>query len=392
MGSILFIHGTGVRLKSFKPDFEQARKLAHDAGITDDFIPCDWGEPLGVEFEGKSIPGYFDSSNQNRSKQTEEQSELDQQWEWLFNAPLFELNQFTIIDPDANNASLPPGTKNQGQEVWDSVIRIYKPSLELIGILKRADLENLWQAAWNAVAVDSPIAKDAFAASSNEIPQVSRALARALVAQLHLTAVSSKSPGPNRSIREKLVQRLLQDWGQYHLGFSSSVLNLIARLATPMVRTYRKSISDWSALKIGDVLLYQSRGQVVRDFIRAKIQSATPPVTLVAHSLGGIACVDLLAMSDPPKVAKLITAGSQSPFLYELGALASLTTGKPLPIGFPPWLNIYDRNDFLSYIAQPLWPQNVTDLEVRSGQPFPDSHRAYFGSEEVWTEIRKFMQ
>jgi hypothetical protein len=114
-------------------------------------------------------------------------------------------------------------------------------------------------------------------------------------------------------------------------------------------------------------------------------------VTLVAHSLGGIACVDLLAMPNPPKVSKLITAGSQSPFLYELGALASRKPGEPLPVGFPPWLNFYDRNDFLSYIAKPFWPE-VIDHEVRSGQPFPDSHGAYFGSEDVWTRIREFMQ
>jgi pimeloyl-ACP methyl ester carboxylesterase len=182
----------------------------------------------------------------------------------------------------------------------------------------------------------------------------------------------------------------LENWGHYNLGLMDWVLRAV-RLSTPFVRSYRKSLSDLSALAIGDVLLYQSRGQEIRDFIRAKIESkdTKPPVTLVAHSLGGIACVDLLAMPNPPKVKKIITAGSQSPFLHELGALASLRPGEPLPDGFPPWLNFYDRNDFLSYIAKPFWPE-VIDHEVRSGQPFPDSHGAYFGSEDVWTKIREF--
>jgi len=390
MGSIVFIHGTGVRLHSYKSDFENVRKIAQSVGIQDQFIPCAWGDPLGVDFQGKSLPGSLANSDQERAE-IERQQQDDNQWKWLFDAPLFELDQFTNPDQDASTEFLPPGSKSKGQEAWDS-IRAYQPSLELIGILDRANLKDHWPAAWNEI-VDSPIAKEAFEASSHEIPEVCRALARALVAQLHGIAVSSGMPGPYRSVRVKLVERLVEDWGQKTLGFGSIVWDLVSRLGTPLLRSYRDSISNLSALAIGDVLLYQTRGQEIRDFIRAKIESkdTKPPVTLVAHSLGGIACVDLLAMPDPPKVSKLITAGSQSPFLYELGALASLRPGEPLPVGFPPWLNFYDRNDFLSYIAKPFWPE-VIDHEVRSGQPFPDSHGAYFGNEDVWTKIREFMR
>ena len=390
MGTIVFVHGTGVRLPSYKSKFQNAQKLAQSVGIQDQFIPCAWGDPLGVDFQGKCLPGSLANSDQERAE-IERQQQDDNQWKWLFDAPLFELDQFTNPDQDASTEFLPPGSKSKGQQAWDS-IRAYQPSLELIGILDRANLKDHWLAAWNEI-VDSPIAKEAFEASSHEIPEVCRALARALVAQLHVIAVSSGRPGPNRSVRVKIVERLVEDWGQKTLGLGSIVWDLVSRLGTPLLRSYRESISDLSALAIGDVLLYQSRGQEIRDFIRAKIESkdTKPPVTLVAHSLGGIACVDLLAMPNPPKVEKLITAGSQSPFLYELGALASRKPGEPLPDGFPPWLNFYDRNDFLSYIAKPFWPE-VIDHEVRSGQPFPDSHGAYFGSEDVWTRIREFMQ
>jgi hypothetical protein len=387
MGSIVFVHGTGVRLPSYKSDFENVRKLAQSVGIQDQFIPCAWGDPLGVDFQGKSLPGSLANSAQD-SAEIERQQQDDNQWKWLLDAPLFELDQFTIPDPGASTEFLPPGSKSNGQLAWDS-IRAYQPSLELIGILDRANLKDHWQAAWNEI-IDSPIAKEAFDASSHEIPQVCRALARALVAQLHVITVSSGMPGPYRTVRDKLVNRLLEDWGHYNLGLMDWVLRAV-RLSTPFVRSYRKSLSNLSALAIGDVLIYQSRGQVVRDFIRAKIESAPPPVTLVAHSLGGIACVDLLALPNPPTVERLITAGSQSPFLYELGALASRKPGESLPKGFPPWLNFYDRNDFLSYIAEPFWPE-VIDQEVHSGQPFPDSHGAYFGNQEVWTTIRDFMQ
>jgi hypothetical protein len=98
----------------------------------------------------------------------------------------------------------------------------------------------------------------------------------------------------------------------------------------------------------------------------------------------------LLALPNPPAVSRLVTAGSQSPLLYEIGALFSMKPPKPLPPDFPPWLNLYDRNDFLSYVAHRLWPA-VKDVEIESGQPFPDSHSAYFGNDAAWLAIRNFI-
>ena len=55
------------------------------------------------------------------------------------------------------------------------------------------------------------------------------------------------------------------------------------------------AISDASYPFAGDVLMYLARGDAIRDFIAARIEAVPGPVLLVAHSLGGIACVDLLA-------------------------------------------------------------------------------------------------
>ena len=85
------------------------------------------------------------------------------------------------------------------------------------------------------------------------------------------------------------------------------------RGATRMLRAHRNGLSNVAALPIGDVLLYQSRGAEIRAFIRKKIEAAPEPVTVVAHSLGGIACVDLLAETGAPTIAQLVTAGSQAP-------------------------------------------------------------------------------
>jgi hypothetical protein len=136
-----------------------------------------------------------------------------------------------------------------------------------------------------------------------------------------------------------------------------------------------------------DILLYQTRGGQIRDFIQQQIEQAEPPVVLLAHSLGGIACVDLLVEQSLPQVALLITAGSQAPFMYEINALYSLEFGQQLPEHFPQWLNLYDKRDFLSYIGSKIFPRRVEDLEIDSKQPFPRSHSAYWENDTTWQAI-----
>src|SRR4029079_14174247 len=130
----------------------------------------------------------------------------------------------------------------------------------------------------------------------------------------------------------------------------------------------------------------------IRDYIRAKIEAVPGDVYLLAHSLGGIACVDLLAQEPIDRVKGLVTAGSQAPYLHEIGALVSLEPGtQDLPPHFPPWLNLYDPYDFLSYAAAPVFGRRagdrVRDHRFESGQPFPQSHSAYWTNPETWMAI-----
>src|SRR5262249_59043892 len=95
MGTIVFVHGTGVRLRSYQSGFETAEKVAVSAGVKDVFVPCAWGDPIGIEFAGKSLP-----DPPPRAKLEEEERDFAQ-WNWLFDDPLFELQQLTIRDPAA---------------------------------------------------------------------------------------------------------------------------------------------------------------------------------------------------------------------------------------------------------------------------------------------------
>ncbi|HYI95062.1 MAG TPA: hypothetical protein VEX68_16070 [Bryobacteraceae bacterium] len=382
-GSIVFVHGTGARLKDYQSTFDTVVKLAAANGIAQNLVECAWGDPLGVEFEGLSLP------DEPPAAQKAARAEEFARWSWLFDDPLFELDKLTIRDTSSVDKSIPPpGIKPPWLILWEKV-ESYRGSLELGILLKRSDLEQVWPAAWSAVVEGSPVPKQAFEASAHELPDACRALARALVAELHVRALAAGKPGPSRTVRDALVERMIVDWDQRVFGLGTFLANLFKRAATTVVRHHRASFSAGAALPIGDILLYQSRGEGVRDFIRYKIENAEPPVTLVAHSLGGIACVDLLASPNPPKVNHMVTAGSQAPLLYEIGALHSRKPPEGLPEGFPPWLNFFDRDDFLSYVAHRVFPE-VEDVEMRSGQPFADSHGAYFGDPDVWKRIAAF--
>ena len=258
-------------------------------------------------------------------------------------------------------------------------------------LLERGRLADLWPDAWSRIVVVSDIPRLAFERSVGELPQAREALAYAVVAQLHVDAAAAGRAGPSRALRTSLVSRLVHDWGGEVLAPSDFLTRLIKRTATRMLRHHRQDISTAVALPIGDILLYQSeaRGRKIRDFIRATLVNAAPPVTVVAHSLGGIACFDLLAGDSSIAVDRLVTVGSQVPLLYELGALGSLQPDDQPREGFPRWLNVYDPDDFLSYIAAGLFDK-VEDYPASSGQPFPDSHSAYFGNEAVWKAIRDF--
>jgi hypothetical protein len=381
-GTILFVHGTGVRLKAYKRSVTGAKELAVAGGITATFVECAWGDPLGVEFEGLSLP----------DPPTEEQLARDEEdfarWSFLFADPLFELDKLTIRDAGAAVSKDPPGRMPGWEQLWNKVAA-YEPSDELTLLLRRGELRTFWPHAWSNVVKQSPIPKLAFQRSAHELADAAGALARAVVAEIHVVATANGTPGPSRALREMLVARLLSDWDQQVYAKGTFLANLFKRVATRVLRAHRSHFSDMASLPIGDILLYQSRGHEVRSFLQRKIEKAAAPVSVVAHSLGGIACVDLLALPNAPKVARLVTVGSQSPLLYEIGALASLKRPDPLPSSFPPWLNVYDRNDFLSYRANRLFP-TAEDFIADSGQPFPDAHSAYFSNEKVWKKIREF--
>ncbi|QEV21237.1 hypothetical protein [Streptomyces alboniger] len=226
--------------------------------------------------------------------------------------------------------------------------------------------------------------------------------ARAVVAAaLRAAGDDALCTGDERDRLADLIGDRLGGTGRFPGGRAAAVLGTLALKLTvqPALDLWRPPLTGGTVPALGDILRYQARGRPLRDSLARLIAASDEPPVVIGHSLGGIALVDLYALAaagppgeaPPPTPTLLVTVGSQAPFLHELGALTGLPPAADrLPPGFPNWLNIYDRKDLLAYRAEPVFPGDprVTDHEVRSRQPFPLSHSAYWKLDAVYDRIR----
>jgi len=116
---------------------------------------------------------------------------------------------------------------------------------------------------------------------------------------------------------------------------------------------------------LADVIVYQSHGQraVIHQRIREVIDkelgpeygSEAKPLTVIAHSLGGVISFDMAtAETSPLHIGRFITLGSQPAFFHMLdprsGGVPAFE-GEPvtLPATIGRWTNIWDELDVLAF-------------------------------------------
>jgi hypothetical protein len=396
MPTLLFVHGTGVRQASYG---DTLRLISETMGAAAEVQPCYWGD-LGSRLgaSGQSIPAY----DSTRSGLDLEADSIDPQsypialWQALLVDPLHELRSLGLKP----HPVVPAFQQTQGQQLIQ-VGRQLELSEPLRALLLRGGIEPATFDTARREVLASQALCQALEDANEDLDEYRAAIARAWIATAanHAHAEKLHSTGEwwwpalvldvdLRTQTEKLLiealggeVRSVTSWVMHHLSWP------LRWGFTQWGTNRRGAISDAAYPAAGDIMLYQARGEAIRARIRDHILAAAEPVHLLAHSLGGVACVDLLATEALP-VQQLITVGSQAPFLYEINALPCLPFGHPLPASLPPWLNIYDRRDFLSYIGASVFPGRIVDRCVDNRQAFPASHSAYWWNAEVWEAIR----
>lgn len=390
MGTVLFVHGTGVREDSYNVTYAVLEKKM--AGWPHQLARCVWGDRYGAKFPKLSLPD-VDANDSGEYPL----------WSILAEDPLYELALLA-----APNSA--PGKSDAAFTLWRQ-ISSYIISSKLNDILATCGLKPYWDFAWKAVIEKSDLAEKAVTEAPGDAETAEAnandagcAVARAVTSALIQRGVESGAPAVPIVIRQDIFQQLVNDWKCQSRGGLSEIwkaakekLGFAADWAGTRVATAHRNDM---VKELGDILVYQGRGDDIRGCIRKHIdkEAAKGPVAILAHSLGGIACLDILveaAKSNKPVpgVTHFITAGSQAPYLWELNAMVSMTRDEVLPKPFPKWLNFFDPNDLLSYRAQPIFGNdNIIDVRVDSGLPSLHAHSAYWQNDAVvWPAIKEFL-
>ncbi|MFJ6792697.1 hypothetical protein [Streptomyces sp. NPDC091268] len=409
----LFVHGTGVRRERHETLFALVRTRLTARFPDADVDSCFWGDRFGATLSagGRSVPGLggpgaVDAADAEAAE-----------WTLLLADPLCELRVLAEAGwdagPDDADAFALPGVHPPGAEVLRLLARLEEsthpapdapagppPAGELGALLYGTGLGGGYAAALEAVAGSAEAARAAARATAQpQARELATALARAVAAAaLARAGAEADCTGTERDRLVELLTTRLGGDARVPGARAAAVLGRLAQRVTtqPLLNAWRPSLTTGATPALGDILRYQSRGAELRDFLHARITAEPGPTVLIGHSLGGIALVDLLALAaargEPvPGVELLVTVGSQAPFLYELGALTGIAAGTKLPYGFPRWLNVYDRQDVLSYLAGPVFPGDprVSDHRIASRQPFPACHSAYWKQPALYERIEQ---
>lgn len=385
MTTVLFVHGISIRQDQYNLSFQQIESCLKERNPAVALAPCIWGDQYGAALMagGASIPrssvakGLADEPTMN--------DEIGR-WQALYCDPLCELRLWTLRP--AEMAPFDPLGRKTPNQLLDERLQFFMPSAELLTALERAGIDGEEFQSARGEVIGSPVYVEALNTTApSDLSEFSLCVACSIVATM---VVRQPSLSSDADLRDELVMRLANELGSQSKGLiSSSLARALSTLGTRYLTASRGIFSNAVVPYIGDILLYQGAGKPIRDLIRAQIAKCKPPVVILAHSLGGVACVELLAEAAQDEVELLVTVGSQAPFFYELDALGSLRFGQPLPDYFPRWLNIYDRCDFLSFIGGSMFEgvNRVEDVEVFNRQPFPWSHTSYFTNSQTWDAI-----
>jgi hypothetical protein len=386
MTTVIFVHGTGIREREYNETFEIIEQNIHAQRPDIKVAPCLWGE-LGAKFNDNCASVPLENATLALSEGEEDADIV--LWGQLYRDPLYELRLLSLKPIESGN---PFG--EQPGDVLQSRVASLTPAFQLEAKLQEAGIAEVFEPAREAVIHSEPYHQALLTVCESDLNEYYAPIARAVVAQaMFLSEQQEKFPPilTDAQLRDKVVELLTLALTEAELGLGGWLLKPLVELAqhggTNYVRGNRLELTDKISPMPGDILLYQTRGEKIRAFIQEQIAQAEPPVVLIAHSLGGIACVDLLVQQQLSQVELLVTVGSQAPFLYEINALYSLEYGQLLPEHFPQWLNIYDLRDFLSYVGNRIFPDRVQDVRVDSRQPFPRSHGAYWTNAKTWEAI-----
>jgi hypothetical protein len=186
-------------------------------------------------------------------------------------------------------------------------------------------------------------------------------------------------------------------WGRFAEGVDR-INSLASRMASRgLLAVTRSGVQRKMTQFLGDIFVYLNngmRGEKIRDIVASAILAGAAsrahdnPLIIIAHSMGGNICYDLLSSRLAEiEVDVFVTVGSQVGFFEEL-KLFSLSdelvhSGAEVDKVTPPatihnWLNVLDVADPLAFAVEPIFGPPATDFAYNTGAGLLASHSAYW--------------
>ena len=305
--------------------------------------------------------------------------------------PLHEVTQLELLWRERSGENHPLLRRDAAAVRLDELALTMAADRQLLGLLDEAGVTDEFGTVLESMASSELVRQCSRGVKNVNGPDwatFADCFAEAVIAE---TFRIMQPPSPRQyspEFRDALAARMLDLLHGRHLGLwgIGATVGLGATAAAgKVVQHWRGPFSTAAQPFVGDIFRYLAFGEPLRQFIANTVRQAGPPVTLVGHSLGGIACLDLLALNPGLPVARLVTVGSQGSQLYRMGALPGLRDNAVLPAGFPRWTNVYSRYDLLSYLAAPVFgPGGVSDVEISGVKAMPAAHSAYFEQDALY--------
>lgn len=403
---LYFVHGTGVREAGFRQTLSDLDKNLPKYGLGIPVSGRSWGVELGVRVSDAWIAGMIPREGAAKGLVPTEPEVEGALWAQLMDDPLFELRLMTLIGGapiEVEPGAEPPAT-------------ILKARLDALDV--PAPVGGVTSAALHAAAVQlateegwsETLTLAASKAGQAGDPALVAAVARAVVALSLAQARGEPGAGPDALYltdeRAALVDQVALALSGEAKGLMPNwILDPLKKWAEAKATAYgarrRTGLMNAVSPGMGDIVYSQRRGDDVLAQLRKDIEAIPGQVAVLGHSLGGEHLMNLLLQSPPKNVVKLVTVASQVAYFTACDSMRDLRLplepGKRdpldpplrLPAGFPTWVNFFDRNDFLSFRAEPCFVGGggVTDEEITSGVPFPDSHGAYFRAPDFYRRL-----
>jgi hypothetical protein len=226
-----------------------------------------------------------------------------------------------------------------------------------------------------------------------------KAALQAPAAAITLERARPVSPAPEASTPRDLV------WNR---GIGLKLVDLVERSASKLAfdntaaRTWVRAVQHNCALFFADAMAYviQRESQGEQSPILNAILEALPPegessepLIVVTHSMGAAILYDVLTAFRPDLyVDCLISVGSQVGQFASLGLLAKQPGSgvQDLSKRVGAWFNIFDRLDFLNFLAHPAF-SNARDIEYANARGPLVSHSWYFKEAKFWKLVQKLI-